>query len=72
VETRVAGARFSLGEGGFLSCRGARGAASLQRGGDYGADLLPLAERVRRAEVGTSEADEGTGEGEPAAEAVGG
>jgi hypothetical protein len=41
-------------------------------GGDYGADLLPLAERVRRAEVGTSEADEGTGEGEPAAEAVGG
>jgi hypothetical protein len=38
--------------------------ASLQRGSDYGADLLALAQGVRRAEVGTGEADEGTGERE--------
>src|SRR5207302_4613117 len=47
-------------------------ATSLQRGGDHGTDLLPLAEGVRRTEVRTSKADEGPGEGEHAAEAAGG
>src|SRR5712692_2325913 len=45
---------------------------SLQGSRDHGADLLPLAEGVRRAEAGASQAVEGPGKGELAAEAVGG
>src|SRR6266852_5787685 len=45
---------------------------SLQGSRVHGADLLPLAEGVGRAEAGASQAVEGSGKGELAAEAVGG
>lgn len=45
--------------------------ASLQRSRHHRANLLPLAKGVRRFEVGTGQADEGTGEGEHATEALG-
>src|SRR6266853_1803987 len=44
---------------------------SLQGSGDHNADVLPLAEGVRRAEDGPGEATEGTGEGEWQVETAG-
>src|SRR5260370_35904501 len=46
--------------------------ASVQRSGGDGADLLPVAEGVRRAEGGPSAAAERAGEGERAPQAPGG
>src|SRR6202049_304376 len=46
--------------------------ASLQGSGDPHADLLPLAEGIRRPEAGSSETTEGTGEGERETQATGG
>ena len=45
---------------------------SLQGSRDHNADVLALAERVRRTEAGASQAVEGPGKGELAAETVGG
>src|SRR5260370_28831970 len=46
--------------------------ASVQRSGGDGADLLPVAEGVRRVEAGPGAAAEGAGEGERAPQARGG
>src|SRR5471030_867711 len=45
---------------------------SLQGSRDHSADVLPLAEGVRRAKDGPGETIEGAGEGEREVEAVGG
>src|ERR1017187_5940132 len=45
---------------------------SLQGSRDHNADVLALAERVRRTEAGASQAVEGPGKGELAVETVGG
>ena len=50
---------------------GEDGTAGLQGSGDTHADLLPLAEGIRRVEAGASETAEGVGEGKHPIETTG-